>query len=349
MKTVYRSSEIPHLWAHQTQDHARNSNSSLFFNGPVIYSYGSHFPIAVHVKNVSGEHAVLFTTASYSNTTAGHIACVRRAVWHMPNVFDVDLQAAATKGHHGLSSRFMDDTRVLKVASEFVPDYEASIKSLAEHVAKTRKEELKVHRLSELESLIEQANRFCAFFYLPNRWEVPSDFATIRKQLAEARKAVLAMEKAQQAEILKANAELIERWLSGENVRLPYLSTTYLRVEDSEVVTSLGARFPVSHAARALKFIRAVRESGKPYQRNGHSIHLGHYTIDQVKANGDVKAGCHYVAWEQIERIAGQIEEAERRLHDESQTCGCGLYVHPLRYNPDAIHCSDCEYTRKEK
>lgn len=309
MKTVYRSSEIPHLWAHQTQEHARNPNSSLFFNGPVIYSYGSHFPIAVHVKNESGERAVLFTIASYSNTTAGHVASVRRAVWHMPNVFEVDLRAAATRGHRGLGSRFMDDTRVLKVASEFVPDYEARIKSHTEQVATSRKEELKVHRLSELESLIEQANYFCAFFSLPNHWEIPSDFTAIRKQLAEARKAVLAREKAQQAAILKSNAELIDRWLNGENIRLPYLSTTYLRVEENEVVTSLGARFPISHAARALKFIRAVRESGEEYRHNGHSIHLGHYVIDQVKANGDVKAGCHYVAWQEIERIAGQVEK----------------------------------------
>lgn len=309
MKTVYRSIEIPHLWAHQTQEHARNSTRNLFFNGPVIYSYGSHFPIAVHVKNESGERAVLFTTASYSSTTARHVACVRRAVWRMPNVFDVDLEAAATRGHYRLGSRFMDDTRVLKVASEFVPDYESRIKSHAEQVATSRKEELKVHRLSELESLIEQANHFCAFFSLPNRWEIPSDFEAICNRLAESRKAKLASEKAQQAEILKANAELIDRWLNGENVRLPYLSTTYLRIEENEVVTSLGAQFPVSHAARALKFIRAVRESGKEYRHNGHSIHLGHYVVNEVKANGDVKAGCHYVAWEQIERIAGQIEK----------------------------------------
>ena len=44
-----------------------------------------------------------------------------------------------------------------------------------------------------------------------------------------------------------------------------------LRVVDDEVQTSLGARFPVSHAMHALAFIRKVRESGQEYIRNGHS------------------------------------------------------------------------------
>jgi len=32
----------------------------------------------------------------------------------------------------------------------------------------------------------------------------------------------------------------------------------------------------------------------------------------------------------------------------EDWTCGCGLYVHPKRINPKAIHISDCQYAKKE-
>lgn len=32
----------------------------------------------------------------------------------------------------------------------------------------------------------------------------------------------------------------------------------------------------------------------------------------------------------------------------ESYTCGCGIYVHPSRANPDAIHIADCpHYTER--
>jgi hypothetical protein len=60
-----------HLWAHHTQDDARNRQGNLYFTGDTICSYGSHFPIARHVKNDSEKRAVLFTTATYSVTTSG--------------------------------------------------------------------------------------------------------------------------------------------------------------------------------------------------------------------------------------------------------------------------------------
>ena len=39
---VFANREIPHLWAHQTQDEARNGTGSFYFRGASIYSYGSH-------------------------------------------------------------------------------------------------------------------------------------------------------------------------------------------------------------------------------------------------------------------------------------------------------------------
>jgi hypothetical protein len=91
-KYVFDTGEIPHLWAHRTQDEARNRQGNLYLTGDTIYSYGSHFPIARHVVSEAGERAVLFTTASYSVTTSSHCSAVRSAipsgipVFHVPNV-----------------------------------------------------------------------------------------------------------------------------------------------------------------------------------------------------------------------------------------------------------------------
>jgi hypothetical protein len=81
-----------------------------------------------------------------------------------------------------------------------------------------------------------------------------------------------------------------------------------LRIDGDEVVTSRGARFPISHAKRALAFIRRVREFGQAYVRNGHTIHLGPYALDRIEPDGTVKAGCHVVSWKEIERIASALD-----------------------------------------
>src|SRR5260370_7685600 len=67
-KHVFDTGEIPHLWAHRTQDEARNRQGNLYFTGDTIYSYGSHFPVARHVTNPAGERGALFTTPTYTVT-----------------------------------------------------------------------------------------------------------------------------------------------------------------------------------------------------------------------------------------------------------------------------------------
>lgn len=41
MKTVFSNSEVPHVWARQSQEEGKNSNRNIYFTGPKIYSYGS--------------------------------------------------------------------------------------------------------------------------------------------------------------------------------------------------------------------------------------------------------------------------------------------------------------------
>ena len=89
-----------------------------------------------------------------------------------------------------------------------------------------------------------------------------------------------------------------------------------LRIEGDEVVTSRGARFPISHAKRGLALVRAVMARAEEWVRNGHSCHLGHCVIDRIEANGTVHAGCHVVSWEEIERVAPAIEAFVEVLHE---------------------------------
>lgn len=82
MRHVYPTREIPHLWAHQTQGDARNSQGNLYFKGPTIYSYRDSWPLA-HIYTNGERRLVLVNDDRYSNTTAKHTSMVRSACGHI--------------------------------------------------------------------------------------------------------------------------------------------------------------------------------------------------------------------------------------------------------------------------
>lgn len=298
MRKVVNSSEVAHLWAHQTQSEARNAGGTLWFRGKTIYSYGEHFPIACFVENGQGEQAVLFTTRTYSLTTAMHMGLVRSAMRHISPVFHVPLE----------SHRWMRDEQS---HSDYLASYRERITEKQNAVARARKESTREYAFHSLAGLVDEANRFAEFFSLPDRFEVLQDFDGLRQSLAKVDAEKRKAERERLAAIARESAEKVERWQAGERVELPYnLERVYLRIEGDELVTSRGARVPVSHAKRVLAFIRACKASGTAYQRNGHTIHIGHYAVDSIDVEGNVKAGCHRVEWAEIERIAGELEQA---------------------------------------
>ena len=96
-----------------------------------------------------------------------------------------------------------------------------------------------------------------------------------------------------------ANGGAIDRWAFGG-----YDLPIRLRVKGDELQTSRGASVPLAHAVKAFRVIKRLRSKGESYERNGHTIHLGHFALDAVDNAGNVRAGCHEVAWEEIQRVA---------------------------------------------
>ncbi len=300
-KHVFDTGEIPHLWAHRTQDEARNRQGNLYFTADTIYSYGSHFPIARHVVSEAGGRAVLFTTATYSVTTSSHCSAVRSAipsgipVFHVPNVC------------HG---RYSGSELTADGHAGNLADYTERIEKHVVISARARSSYAKAWNNQHAGHLRHQAFAYCSFFGLPvpNIPEVPeinSDALTaIRKREAKRAAEKAEQTKRERAEALVRQQELITQWRASQYSGCLYDVPAMLRIDGDEVVTSRGARFPVSHAKRGLAFVRKVRESRQAYVRNGHTIHLGPYALDRIEPDGTVKAGCHVVSWEEIERIA---------------------------------------------
>jgi hypothetical protein len=300
-KYVYDTGEIPHLWAHRTQDEARNRQGNFYFNGDTVYSYGSHFPIARHVVNKAGDRAVVFTTASYSVTTSGHCLAVRSAipseipVFHVPELYP---DSCTVRDSHKTNLKHYAETT-------------------EEHIAKCAR----ARSLSNKEWHHEQAGTtraealaYCQFFVLPKPDIKPiPPLDSVHLERIRKRETKRAAEKAEQtkrerAEAIACQQELITKWRAGQYTGCLYDVPVMLRIDGNEIVTSRGARFPAFHGKRVLAFVRKVRESEQAYIRNGHSIHLGPYTLDRIELDGTVTAGCHVVTWQEIELIAPLLD-----------------------------------------
>jgi hypothetical protein len=289
MKHIYPSRELAHIWAHKTQSDARNSNNSMFFNGPTIFSYGAHFAIAKHVTNKRGEHAVLFNAGSYSKTTSKHQSYVRSAITHLTRFTVPSLDERFTRAaDHTVNIRHYTD----------------SIQRYLEKAARARKEFGRNWTLREATALAIELREYGKFFGI----KVPKITIPEIADLDDLKKQLAAKAAKDAAKTRKKNAEAIQQWRNGER---DYVTSpnTMLRIVGNEVQTSRGARLPVEHACKGLTLVQACVSSGREWVRNGHTLHLGHYSIDRIEANGTVHAGCHVVEYAEIERIAPKLRE----------------------------------------
>lgn len=278
MKTVHRSEMVAHLWANRTQSKGRNGSGTLYFEGDTIYSYGSHFPVARHVER-KGQRCVLFTAKGYSNTTAAHKSDVRGAIPAGVRVFTVE-QVGCDLSHRA-------NLKMYKTEVEHHLRKVGSARTQAGYYA------------GRVRLLVEEANAYAEFFGLSSRLEMPHiDFDKLHAEDAERKR--------KQAE--KRRADLAKRfpdWLAGKHVRTGHDEPVWLRLKaDGETVeTSRGAEFPLDHAKRVLPLIR----SGRAYQHTDHAEPVGHFRIDAVDTDGNVRAGCHTVLRSEIERFAATL------------------------------------------
>lgn len=323
MQKVFNNSMIAHVWAQQNQAFGRTPNTNIYFDGKAIFSYGSHFPMGVFIKGKASEKAVLLNSDSYSVTTSQHQSKVRNAVDHY--------------------MRFYADTETLKlVISQSHCDYFK--KNLIAHAAKDinntvitqarvaaarRNASLKESDIGKAVSVFNSYRDLLAFygFKLPAKTikqvetlqsDMQAVLAGYTKQLkAEAAKRAKA-EKERAARVALATEAAILTFKRGENlsyIEENYLrdhKTVYMRIEGENVRTSHGAYFPVDDGAKAFKLLVAAKYSGKEINfKEGlagrEAPKLGNFSIDLITSNGDVKAGCHFVEWQNIEPLAKQL------------------------------------------
>lgn len=296
MKKVFDNDQVAHVWAQHSQSEGRSSNGNFWFRDTAIYSYRTMIARLVF-SPVNGRAAYLVTSRKYSVTTSGkHMPAVYRAI--SGDCFTVDNVQAHHEFEHAEN------------IGHTLKEYEGLLLKLSR--AKSNGEFIE----AQARALHVSAIKYAEFFGL----EYP-DFPVIKQETLDAMKERAAKDSKRKAEETKKRkaaqaleqAERLEKW--RDNVEYVYFRTsrgdkTYMRVNGGNIETSQGAAFPVEHAKKAFMRVLACRNSAMTWnsEEQGKTIALGHFKIDHVDTAGNVKAGCHFVEWDEIERIARQLK-----------------------------------------
>lgn len=189
-------------------------------------------------------------------------------------------------------SRSLADMRALYAQRPLTRHLNRALIDHARVVLTTRPGLLTAHATAALQSLIR-------------------DCLTIDKEHAER----------ENAERMEREAAARAQWLAGIGFRHWSGSDSrggaLLRAVDVErdasgivggtLQTSHGADVPLVHALKAFAYVRRVVASGRPWQANGHTIHVGHFRVDSIDIDGTMKAGCHTIHLAEMERLAAAL------------------------------------------
>jgi hypothetical protein len=321
-KHVFDTSEIAHLWAHQTQESARNKQNNFSFRGLNLYSYSA--VIARLILRKGQPAAVLLSRRHWSSTTNSHQSQAWRATTHLEQFY--------------VETTDPRDWRWSDKPGDLKREEKKRLDSLAKDVATAKNRVSRAKRFDALVSATHEANRLCRFFGLVE-FPVPATTDEIRETTqriveTEKRRAarVEAAHKQARAERERINADRLQRWLAGESVPTPYCTPDRMRIVQTEtdlddlghgrrapmidddgivrreeIQTTKGATVPASHVRRVGPMLLYMVQNGIAWHSNGRQIRVGHYTLDSVDELGTVRVGCHTFERAEIERIAGLL------------------------------------------
>lgn len=279
MKTKGTNSEVCHMWASQSQQSMSNANGSLYFEGDIIYSYGSHFPIANRIDN----NTVLFTTEDYSNTTSKHKTEVWRACKHL-TIFYVPHLYGGSDNFNDYQNRFNDLIGKSSRARKYTSMY-----------------------LEQAMKLANEANNYAEYFKLENRINTGDiDLDDIQASIDKLNAEKERKEKERKAQIIEDSKLKVAAWRKGENVgNLPYELGFLLRVKDGRVETSQRADIPLEKAVKLWPLILRARKNKTIYKPD--NLMLGHYRLDHIDKLGNIRVGCHFIKFEELHHIAQEL------------------------------------------
>ena len=287
MRTKYSSnSELSHIWANDSDSSVSKSANSMSCHNGKLYSY------ATVIGHIIDNNTVIYNTASYSNTTSKHQSYMQSASSHYSNKIYLDIYQM------GLDSLVFNQADFDRLIVK--PNLEKGSRLLLK-ASRSKKYSgmYNAQALSIFDNVEKYARLFDLYCIMPN---TDALLETIIQHEKEAK----ASEKIRKANRIKEQAEALENWRLGLDVR-NHFEVTALRIKDDEIQTTRGARIPVDHAVKFWGLIKSWHEKGVSYVKDHHSIHLGNYTVNSFK-DDTLIVGCHTIPYSEIENIAHQLQ-----------------------------------------
>lgn len=284
-KLVYTSSqEVFHLWAAQSQEHARQGGNPTraYFDGTSCYSYGSHYKVGELVK-IKGIQVALINRRGYSNTTSKHIGEATFAVSHLPTI-EVDDSFNWKQGLLRMQGELIDDLFGILNRRSFYTHEHIFDKYQQDNFTKFNNlcnavgmQHLKLYPDDKTIELLKH--------HAQSRIDRDKELVALRQTpeyLAkqEAKRVVEA------AKFEAKNRDEIEAWKVGGPFTnaVSRLKPQIIRVVGNEVQTSSRATVTVPEAMQALMYIQ--NSTLKPGTK------IGAFEFNGIE-NGIVKIGCH--------------------------------------------------------
>jgi hypothetical protein len=285
--------EVAHVWAAQSQPEGRAGN--VWFDGPTIYSYGRHFPMATFAR----PDLVLFNDDSSSVTTNGkHKPAVWGALYgHAARVIRVEGSAMSGPPRDVLAS--------------LVRLYNAAL--LKAGKARTNTE---MH-LGDATRIADDIRHYAKLYKLrvPKLAGTDSDAlaALVKKQQAAKRADNIKRAKeyaTREAELRAKYDATLVRWLAGESVQLNWGhapgAPTVLRIVGDMVETSRGARVSLEAARRLWPLVQVCRAGGLTREYED-GLKVDGFELREIRADGTAVIGCHTLSYEAMRPIAAQL------------------------------------------
>jgi hypothetical protein len=316
------NSMVAHIWAQQEKHSGKSANGNLSFRGETLFSYVT--PIGRFVQTVDGERATLVTSNTYSMTTSGkHMPALWRAIDYGRGNF-APCFSVPIVGIYDLTEKD-HETNLAHLVAEYEMLCGKYLRARDLYGDET-------YLIGQLQTRANSARNYASAFGLElpfldagNAWrEIWRKRAERAARLnapgmaeKRERERVKRMERKERKEreereerALKCAAHL-EKWILGETNYLPYDcrpidGSVKLRIRDDKLETSQLASVPLPHAIRVFQFVKLCRERGETWQRNGKTLRVGNFQVDRVDADGSFRAGCHFIQWPEIERVARQ-------------------------------------------
>jgi hypothetical protein len=282
MKKVFSSnSQLAHVWANQLQYEGRAS--SMFFYGPVIYSYGYHYEIARYIETPNGQKVCFINSNGYSNSTAKHTRHVTHAIPDGIPVFHVPFVRSGWSRDQSISVENLGgivDVLLVECSNYIFDQLKARTNSYPFNQAAGR-----YHDIEQI----------CELFGIPVPAR-PENWETARIKSERLRDTAVERQTAKQQREIEKQKELLEKWLRHEYNGQLYNIPVHLRVStDGKLVeTTKGAKVNIEAALRLLAKLRSNTDV-KGEKIDGFT--LIENTLDHVKI------GCHTISWPVINQL----------------------------------------------